>query len=106
MTKPAVIVTARYEMLAKLLPNLEAALRDVPAGVATCKLLEITHEQVPQPRLGAVEADGGPGRIEQGDGEKPVVADAGKDRELAGRAGKDAGKPLGRRPDARKARTV
>ena len=94
-------VTATFEMVDKLVPHLEEKLKAIPSG-CPCKLLEITHgEQVHQPGREPVEADGGRGRLEHGEGDKPIVLDAGKDGELAGGSGKDGTEPGWRNSDKR-----
>lgn len=98
--KPQAIVTASFEIPAKLAWHLEELLRGLTAQLP-CKVLQVTTEVKVDAESTLQQDEPGPGRIEQGDGISAVDSDAGENGELAGRAGKDAKEPSRGRTDAR-----
>ena len=103
-------ITATFDMVAKLVPHLEAKLREVERDIR-CELVEVRIEidPVPIPIL-EVPADEQPkvqqadeprqsveqpGAGTEGDGQSAEPVDAGEDSELGGAAGEDGAESFG-----------
>lgn len=97
--KPKAVVTASFEIPAKLAHHLEELLRGLTAHVY-CTVLQVTTEVQSDAKSELQQVKSGRGRQQQGDGIQPANGNAGKDGELAGRAGK--GKRQSRGGDAAK----
>lgn len=101
-------VTVIFECGAKVVPHLEERLREIthstPCVLAVVEVStvpiptlteEVNVEQVLEQGHGALEADGGRGGLEQGDGVNPVDSDAGEDGELAWTSGESGSEQVG-----------